>query len=71
FTDSVVAGNLLPWWANLVGASPTPPAEGVPSPAILAYNWLRYGIEATLVLAIFFLGWTKRKRKPATAVEPS
>jgi YjbE family integral membrane protein len=52
-TDKIVAGYLLPVWQDIVGAT-----DG-----ISAYNWLRYGVEATFVLVIFFYGWSRR-RKP-------
>ena len=52
-TDTVVAANLLPWWQNLTGA-----VDGVK-----AYNYLRYGVEAALVLTIFFFGWSRRRRQ--------
>jgi hypothetical protein len=54
-TDTVVASRLLPWWGNLVSAAD--PVE--------AYKYLRYGVEAILVLIIFLTGWSSR-RKPAT-----
>lgn len=61
-TDTIVAANLLPWWGNLVGASTVLPAPDVASPAMTAYNWLRYGVEAVLVLGIFFYGWSRRRK---------
>ena len=57
-TDSFVAGKLLPWWGGLTGAAD--PNK--------AYDWLRYGVEAALVLSIFFYGWSRR-RKPAPVPE--
>ena len=55
-TDPFVAARLQPWWGNLIGASD--PHR--------AYNYLRYGFEALLVLIIFFVGWSGRRR-PASA----
>jgi YjbE family integral membrane protein len=55
-TDPFVAARLQPWWGNLVGAAD--PQQ--------AYAYLRYGFEALLVLIIFLVGWTGRK-KPAVA----
>ncbi len=69
-TDTFVAGKLLPWWANIVGASTTPPGPGLASPALVAYNWLRYGVEAVFVLVIFFYGWSRRRRTPVAAEGP-
>ena len=60
FTDLVVAGKLMPWWGTLIGASDP----------ILAYNWLRYTIEAIFVFAIFFYGWSRRKRPPKEELPP-
>lgn len=68
-TDPFVSQHLLPWWGNLVGASTTAPAAGGAAPAVNAYNWLRYSIEAVLVLSIFFYGWSRRKGK--APVEPA
>ena len=83
-TDKVVAGHLLPRWANLVGVSSTPmvvtpppdapptkKAELVVAPDVVAYNYLRYGVEVVLVLGIFFYGWSRRRKmKPATPPPP-
>lgn len=58
-TDKIVVAHLLPWWQNLLGAT-----DGM-----TAYNGLRYAVEATLVLSIFFYGWSRRrKQKP---IEPT
>jgi predicted tellurium resistance membrane protein TerC len=51
-TDSVVASRLLPWWGNFTGAADHPKA----------YTYLRYGVEAVLVVAIFLVGWLGRKK---------
>jgi YjbE family integral membrane protein len=60
-TDSFVASHLMPWWQNLMGA-----ADGAS-----AYNALRYGVEAVLVLGIFFYGWSRRRRpKPGETPVP-
>jgi YjbE family integral membrane protein len=56
-TDSVVATRLLPWWGNLVGAADH----------VKAYSYLRYGVEAVLVITIFLVGWLGRRKPPATA----
>ncbi len=69
-TDTFVAANMLPWWADLVGVSQVAPAEGLASPALVAYNWLRYSVEAVLVLGIFFYGWSRRKKTPPLADGP-
>jgi YjbE family integral membrane protein len=53
-TDTVVATRLMPWWGDLVGAANH----------LKAYTYLRYGVEAVLVLVIFLVGWFGR-RKPA------
>jgi YjbE family integral membrane protein len=60
-TDTIVATYLLPWWANLTGA-----ADGVK-----AYNWLRYGVEVTFVLTIFFYGWSRRRKTKPAMEEPA
>jgi YjbE family integral membrane protein len=54
-TDEIIVSHLVPWWSTLTGA-----ADGVK-----AYNWLRYGVEAVLVLTIFFFGWSRRRKTPA------
>jgi YjbE family integral membrane protein len=59
-TDTVVASRLLPWWGSTVGAADH----------MQAYKYLRYAVEAVLVLIIFLVGWTGR-RKPAAAVSTS
>jgi YjbE family integral membrane protein len=59
-TDKVVVAHVLPWWQNLTGA-----ADG-----IAAYNYLRYGVEATLVLLIFFYGWSRRRRTKTATLPP-
>lgn len=51
-TDLIVAGRGLPLWQKLTGAED----------AILAYTWLRYNVEAALVLGIFLYGWLRRKK---------
>jgi predicted tellurium resistance membrane protein TerC len=51
-TDEVVVSRMVPWWTGITGA-----ADG-----IKAYNWLRYGVEAALVIAIFLYGWLRRRR---------
>jgi YjbE family integral membrane protein len=79
-TDTIVAAKLVPWWANVVGvASAAPSVIADPdlahqvatvSPAVRAYNWLRYSVEAIFVLTIFFYGWSRRRKtKPAPATE--
>lgn len=68
-TDPFVAGHLLPWWANLVGASTTAPGPGLASPALNAYNWLRYAVEALLVLGIFFYGWSRSKKRAQASAD--
>ena len=55
-TDPIVVAALLPGWKSFTGA-----ADG-----LTAYTWLRHCVEATLVSAIFFYGWLRRK-KPARA----
>jgi hypothetical protein len=30
-----------------------------------SYTWFRYGVEAVFVVAIFFYGWTHRRRHQA------
>jgi len=57
FTDSIVAGQMMPWWQNLTGAVD----------AEKAYNWFRYGVEAVFVLTIFFYGWSRRRRQKEPA----
>ena len=52
-TDTIVAAHGIPWWKSVTGAS-----DGV-----LAYNWLRYNVEAALVLTIFLFGWLRRRKK--------
>lgn len=52
-TDTFVVAHLLPWWQNLTGA-----VDGVK-----AYTWMRYGVEAVLVIVVFLYGWTRRRRK--------
>ena len=51
-TDAVVATRLLPWWRDVTGA-----ADG-----LLAYNYLRYAVEAVLFTGIFLLGWVRRRK---------
>ena len=63
-TDSYVAGHVLPWWANLVGA--TAPGAGA-----TAYDWLRYGVELGLVVAIFLFGWLRRRKTAPSDGAPS
>jgi predicted tellurium resistance membrane protein TerC len=58
-TDTIVAAHLMPWWHTLSGA-----ADGAK-----AYNWLRYTIETTLVLVIFFHGLSRRRRAPTEPAE--
>jgi YjbE family integral membrane protein len=58
-TDVVVASRVLPWWANVTGAT-----DGVK-----AYTYLRIGVEAVLVTTIFLVGWTRR-RKTDVAAKP-
>jgi YjbE family integral membrane protein len=58
-TDEVVASRLMPWWANLLGA--TDP--------VAAYGYLRFAVEAVLVITIFAVGWSQRRR-PAPATTP-
>lgn len=53
-TDEVVAKHVLPWWRGVTAAADP----------VRAYTLLRYGVEITLVLLIFFYGWSRR-RKPA------
>ena len=60
-TDVVVAKDVAPWWGELTGAT---------DPSV-AYNYLRYLVEAILVVCIFLYGWTRRRRKPAPVPEPS
>ncbi len=57
-TDKVVQAYVLPWWSNLI----------VAADASLAYNWLRYTVEAVLVLVIFLFGWLRRRKTPVTDV---
>ena len=64
-TDSIVAGHVLPWWSALVGATATPEA------GTNAYNWLRYGVEATFVLTIFFYGWSRRRKTTPAGDSPA
>jgi YjbE family integral membrane protein len=52
-TDTIVGKHLVPWWSDVTGA-----ANG-----LKAYDWLRYCVEATLVLTIFFFGWSRRRRQ--------
>ena len=54
-TDPVVATRLLPWWGNVVGATDQ----------VQAYKYLRYAVEAVLVLTVFLVGWSGRKRTAA------
>ena len=51
-TDPVVSARLLPWWNDLTGA-----VDGV-----RAYTYLRYGVEITLMGALFLFGWLRRKK---------
>lgn len=60
-TDNFVAAKLLPWWSSMTGV-----AE--PAAQAKSYDYLRYGVEAVLVLTIFFYGWSRR-RKQAPAIE--
>jgi YjbE family integral membrane protein len=79
-TDTIVAAKLVPWWADVVGVTAAAPAVvadpdlakdvATISPAVRAYNWLRYGVEAVFVLTIFFYGWSRRRRtQPVPATE--
>ena len=52
FTDMVVASRVLPWWQEVTGA-----VDGAG-----AYNHLRIGVEALLVVTIFLVGWRRRKK---------
>jgi YjbE family integral membrane protein len=54
-TDRVISDPLVPWWSGLVGAVD----------AMKSYTWFRYGVEAVFVVAIFFYGWTHRRRHQA------
>ena len=56
-TDRIVAANLLPWWGNLTGAADH----------IKAYTYLRYGVEAALVITIFLVGWFGRRKAASPA----
>jgi YjbE family integral membrane protein len=60
-TDKFVAAKLLPWWGDLTGAADP----------LSAYNWLRYSVEAILVLGIFFYGWSRRHRPAVPPEAPS
>lgn len=60
-TDTFVVSHVLPWWGNLISA---PEATRVQ-----AYTWLRYTVEAVMVMGIFLYGWLRRRghgRKDAT-----
>ena len=60
-TDNIVAEHLRPWWQGVLGAND----------AHAVYDRLRYAVEATLALAIFFYGWSRRRRqKPALPPPP-
>jgi YjbE family integral membrane protein len=56
-TDSVVATRLMPWWGDLTGAADH----------LRAYAYLRYGVEAVLVITIFLVGWLGRRKRPVPA----
>ncbi len=58
-TDRIVAAQVQPWWQGLLGTD-----------NVKAYDWLRYAVEAGFVLAIFFYGWSRRRRK-TPVVEPA
>ena len=60
-TDKFVAAKLLPWWGELTGATDQ----------LAAYNWLRYTIEAVLVVGIFLYGWLRRRKSSEPAPLPS
>lgn len=51
-TDTVIVKHMVPWWSGVTGAT-----DGVS-----AYNYLRYGVEAVLVIGIFFYGWSRRRK---------
>lgn len=57
-TDVVVSSRLIPWFAGVVGAA---------DPQV-AYAWLRHGVEAALVVMIFLVGWTRRRKTKAEPV---
>jgi YjbE family integral membrane protein len=58
-TDTVVAKNLIPVWAEITGAVDR----------AKAYDYLRYLVEAILVVMIFLYGWTRRRRTAAPPAE--
>lgn len=55
-TDKVTAEHLSPIWANVVGATSD-------AAKAKAYDYLRYGVEAVLVVGIFLYGWLRSKKK--------
>jgi YjbE family integral membrane protein len=69
-TDPIVAEHLVPWWGGIVGASTTAPSEGAAVPAVTAYNYLRYAVEALMVVLIFFYGWSRRRKATPITEEP-
>jgi hypothetical protein len=60
-TDTWIVSHLLPGWSGVVGATE--------ATRLQAYNWLRYAVEAVLVLGVFYYGWSRRRvrREPAPA----
>jgi YjbE family integral membrane protein len=62
-TDTFVASRLMAWWGDLISAAP--------ETRLQAYTWLRYTVEAVMVMGIFLFGWSRRSRRvqepPATA----
>ena len=51
-TDDIVLAHGVPRFAALTGAADP----------VRAWNWLRYGVEGFLVVAIFLYGWRSRRR---------
>lgn len=58
-TDAIVAAKLQPWWGNVTHAVDS----------VRAYDWLRYSVEGTLVIAIFLFGWLRRRKNSETSTE--
>jgi YjbE family integral membrane protein len=56
-TDDIVAAHGVPWFGTLTHAADP----------VRAWNWLRLGVETLLAVAIFFHGWSGRRRAESDA----
>jgi YjbE family integral membrane protein len=51
-TDPVVVAHVMPVWARVTSAAS----------AETSFTWLRYAVETILVVAVFYYGWSRRRK---------